>query len=99
MQKAQHRQNQSHSLLGSRIFACENIAFGELRLRSLTIASKLALYSLARIFLVRRSLVGNFPRAFSAYVACDFDSAVVFLKVTKKLSPLQSKGDERPSAS
>jgi len=38
----------SYSLLGSQIFVNENIAFGELRLRSLIIASKLAFYSLAR---------------------------------------------------
>ena len=48
VQKAQRRQNAVTRSSAHEFSLGENIAFGELRLRSLIIASKLAFYSLAR---------------------------------------------------
>jgi len=48
VQKAQRRQNAVTCSSAHEFSLGENIAFGELRLRSLMIASKLAFYSLAR---------------------------------------------------
>ena len=72
----------SHSLLGSQIFASENVPRSSLACRQLSPQKDYAGVCKFSRATARQKTFTLLSAPFTAAVACDFDSAVFFLKVT-----------------